>query len=294
MISNQAIKILQLTDLHYMDGSETDQQTLRLMRNLIEWETPDLIVVSGDTVYGPDNLNQLEHALKPVTDSGIPWTINFGNHDAEDGEDKTVLFDKLITLPNCLLRDEAPGISGVGNHEIEIRDAEGRLRWVILMMDSGDYYPEPIGGYDYVKHDQIGWFKQQTEAHKSETTDYGVLVYVHIPLPEYEEVWTSGNAIGEKNEAVCCPKLNSGFFAAMVESGVVQAVYCGHDHINDYSGSLYGITLGYGRSSGYNTYGKEGFLRGARLIRLDPADTRSFDSWIRLEDGSVLRYDREA
>lgn len=291
MFSDQAVTILQLTDLHYMDGSEKDQQTLKLMQNLIQWEKPDLIVVSGDTVYGPNNAQQLEVALKPVIDSGIPWTIIFGNHDAEDGEAKEVLFQILSELPNCLLKDDAPVVSGVGNHEIEIRDGNGQLRWVVMLIDSGDYYPEPIGGYGMVQYDQIGWFKERVRAHQAASADVGLLIYQHIPLPEYDTVWDLGNCVGEKNEAVCAPKLNSGFFSAMVESRAVRGVYCGHDHINDYSGELYGVTLGYGRSSGYNTYGQVGFLRGARLCRLDPSDTKQYDTWIRLENGEVLRYE---
>lgn len=160
-----------------------------------------------------------------------------------------------------------------------------------MLIDSGDYYPEPIGGYAMVQADQIQWFKERIQTHQAENTDYGVLLYQHIPLPEYNELWSSGNAVGEKNESVCAPRLNSGFFAALVESGVVRGVYCGHDHINDYSGKLHGVTLGYGRSSGYNTYGKTTFLRGARLCRLDPANTQHYDTWIRLENGDILRYD---
>ena len=73
----------------------------------------------------------------------------------------------------------------------------------------------------------------------------------------------------------------------MLEMGDVKGVFVGHDHINDYYGDLYGIKLCYGRGTGFNTYGKENFLHGARIIRLKENE-QEFESWLRLEDGSVM------
>jgi hypothetical protein len=69
--------------------------------------------------------------------------------------------------------------------------------------------------------------------------------------------------------------------------GDVAGTFCGHDHINDFTGSLHGIRLSYGRATGYNTYGREGFMRGARVIRMTQ-DRMDFETWLRLEDGSAL------
>ncbi|WZL78764.1 hypothetical protein QBE55_00910 [Eubacteriales bacterium mix99] len=41
-------------------------------------------------------------------------------------------------------------------------------------------------------------------------------------------------------------------------------------------------------SIGYHTYGKENFARGARIIRLREGQSE-VESWLRLEDGTVLR-----
>lgn len=69
--------------------------------------------------------------------------------------------------------------------------------------------------------------------------------------------------------------------------GDVIGTFCGHDHTNDFSGTLHGIKLCYGRASGYNTYGKEGFMRGSRVIQLNQGQ-HEFATWLRLEDGSVV------
>ena len=90
-----------------------------------------------------------------------------------------------------------------------------------------------------------------------------------------------------KFERVCCPEVNTGLFAAMLERGDVMGTFAGHDHINDYWGA-HGIRLCYGRATGYGTYGREGMLRGARVIRLHEGQ-RQFDTWITLSDGSQIR-----
>ena len=63
--------------------------------------------------------------------------------------------------------------------------------------------------------------------------------------------------------------------------------FVGHDHINDFMGTLHGIQLCYGRATGYNTYGREGMARGARIIRLTKG-VRAFETWLRLEGGQVV------
>lgn len=81
--------------------------------------------------------------------------------------------------------------------------------------------------------------------------------------------------------------MNTGLFAAMLEQGDVMGTFVGHDHINDYRGELHGIQLCYGRATGYGTYGREGMLRGARVIRMHEGQRR-FDTWLRLSDGTQI------
>ena len=113
------------------------------------------------------------------------------------------------------------------------------------------------------------------------------LAFFHIPIPEYDEVWDFHNCYGVKYENVCCPRINTGFFAAMHEMGDVMGTFVGHDHVNDFWGELHGIRLCYGRGTGYNTYGRDGFLRGARVIQLSEGK-RGFETWLRLANGSII------
>lgn len=69
----------------------------------------------------------------------------------------------------------------------------------------------------------------------------------------------------------------------------IKAVFCGHDHNNDFWGHYYGIDLYFGRKTGHGGYGPpKGMKRGARILEfsLDQNETVQLDSWIRQEDGS--------
>ena len=94
---------------------------------------------------------------------------------------------------------------------------------------------------------------------------------------------------GEFNEEICSSPVNSGMFDAMVKDHTTRAVFVGHDHINNYCGLYKNIILGYGRATGYNTYSMEGYGHGARLIEISDDEVNTFDTWQRIDDGSVIR-----
>lgn len=282
-------KILQFTDIHFSDNNEVDQETVQLMRKILKEENPDFIMITGDTVYGENNTKHLPLALAPVIESGIPFSYTFGNHDTEDGEGYEELFPIITAMPNCKLYHDERSKVGTGNHTLEVVDKQGNVKWVIVGMDSGNYNPiKHIGGYACVNQIQIEWYKTIIKDYAERNPDFSALLFMHIALPEYHELWDMEVCYGKKREGICSPKINSGFFAAMQEVGHTKGVFVGHDHINDFYGEMYGITLGYGRATGYNTYGQEDFLRGARIFVLDENHTEHFETYVRLSDDTVI------
>ena len=113
--------------------------------------------------------------------------------------------------------------------------------------------------------------------------------FFHIPLPEYEKVRNQKSTIGSTVEEVCSPMLNSGLFTSFVEMGDVKGVFVGHDHNDDFAGTLAGICLCYGRKTGYVAAYKEVLERGARVIVLEEGK-ESFNTWIRTLAGKELFY----
>src|SRR5262249_55090388 len=158
-------------------------------------------------------------------------------------------------------------------------------------LDSNAYDDLGIGHYAWIAQDQIAWYRKTARRLAGEYDGPAgilpALAFFHIPLPEYEEVWERGGCRGQRNEPVCAPALNSGFFTALREAGDVMATFVGHDHVNDFDGDLHGMRLCYGRATGYSPYGLEGFARGARIVRLREG-ARSVATWLRLEDGTAV------
>lgn len=284
--------IVQFTDLHVTDLGEADRQTADLMRRVLDAERPDLAALTGDVIYSwdsPDPAAALRLALAPLAERRVPWAMVFGNHDDEKGITKTAMISLQRTVPGCLTEAGPEDVPGVGNFVLSVAGTSGPGA-SLYFLDSGTYAANPEGGKDYawIAPEQIAWYRREAARRRGPgPVPLPALAFFHIPLPEYDDVWEIRPCRGFKYEAVCCPKRNSGFFAALKEGGDVLGTFVGHDHINDYDGDLDGIRLCYGRGTGYNTYGRDGFPRGARVIRLRQG-VRAFESWLRLDDGSVV------
>ena len=180
----------------------------------------------------------------------------------------------------CLSEAGPRGVTGVGNYVLRVRASRSaRMAVALYFLDSGAYNDLGVGHYAWIARDQIAWFLASAKRLR-----LPALTFFHIPLPEWDEAWRNEVCRGHRHEPVCGPALNSGFFAAMVESGRVMGAFCGHDHVNDFEGELHGIRLCYGRATGFGEYGKPGFPRGARVIRLREG-RRGFETWLRLEGG---------
>ncbi|WP_372630825.1 metallophosphoesterase family protein [Cohnella sp.] len=304
-------KIVQFTDMHFGDDKEEDRvkdgKTAALIERIISEEKPDLIVLTGDMIWShgvPDPKASFRRAIAPVVASGLPWAAVFGNHDAEAGVTREELLDIQQQYETCLSVAGPADIHGTGNYVLTVRGsgAEGGAEALALyFFDSGINAPEPIGGYAWIHPDQVNWYTRQARQ-LAERAGTGIgagagageeagfplpaLAFFHIPVPEYDEVWNAGQATGTKEEKVECPKINTGLFGAMVHMGDVMGAFVGHDHDNDYCGTLHGIRLCYGRVTGYNCYGK--LQRGARVIRLTEGK-RDFETWIVEADGGIGR-----
>lgn len=284
-------KIAQFTDTHYIHGDARADTVIKNIRHVMEAERPDLVMLTGDVIYGKPAEQSLRDVLDAVAAFNVPFGIVFGNHDDEQGLDRAALLRIAQTYPTNVTRTE-PGIHGSSNYVLTLAHHDGTdTAAVIYAIDSNAYSQiEGVRGYDYVRSDQVEWYRRTSRSLTAANGGKPLPAYAffHIPLPEYDEAVTGGEAalIGTRKERVCAPALNSGLFAAMKECGDVRATFVGHDHSNDYAVLWHGILLAYGRYSGGNTVYND-LPNGARLIELHE-DGQRFDTWVRLADGQVL------
>lgn len=294
--------IVQFTDIHWKNGEPEDLLSRQCMETVLDLEQPDLVVFTGDLIYSgeadtgfkkcQDPVQAFKDVVSVAESRGIRWAFVFGNHDTEGDITREELMDVAMQHTyNCA--EHGPSeIHGVGNYTLPLFSHNGdETAAVLYFFDSGRESEHPaVPGYDWIRRDQIRWYEMASMAYsvKHQGSPLPSLAFFHIPLPEYNEVWERKTCYGSKHERVCCAEVNTGLFAAMLERGDVMGTFAGHDHINDYRGELHGIQLCYGRATGYGTYGREGMLRGARVIRLSEGQ-RQFDTWLRLSDGSQIR-----
>lgn len=284
-------KIVQFTDLHYIYEDQRASVVLDCIDQVLRTETPDLIVLTGDVIYGKPADKSLKTVLDKLAEYRIPFAITFGNHDDEQGMSRKDLLAIIQKYPMNLTRTEQ-GLSGVTNFALPVYKHGGTsLASIIYCFDSHSYSQvEGIKGYDYIKRNQIAWYDAQSKAYQKQNggTVVPALAFFHIPLPEFSLAASAESVqlVGTRKERVCAPVLNSGLFAAMRERGDIQGIFVGHDHDNDYAVYWNKVLLAYGRYSGGNTV-YNNLSCGARIIELSEK-TSSFKTWIRLRTGEKI------
>lgn len=281
---DRRFKIVQFTDIHWKDASPHRARLLAAMEDILDREKPDVVVLSGDIVHSPTrSLDGCREVATQMIKRGIPWAPILGNHDGEGDASRDGIAARLESLPFSLMNRGPAELGACGNYALDIlRSDSDEPAARLYFLDAGSYSPlKPrIGGYAWITREQIRWFESASRGRAIPS-----LVFLHIPLPEFLAAWERGGAVGQKNETICAPEINSGFFAAMVEHGSMLGAFAGHDHDNDFAASLHGTSLCYGRSLGLDTYGN--LPRGARVIELAEG-VADFESWIREESGAAV------
>ncbi|CAN8285969.1 unnamed protein product [Cochlearia groenlandica] len=323
-------KILQISDMHYGVGIDSkcadvlpeerpycsDLNTTSFLQRTIASEKPDLIVFSGDNVYGlcetKDAAKSMKLAFAPAIESGIPWVAILGNHDQESDMKRETVMKYIVKMPNTLSQLNPPDtwlheIDGFGNYNLQIEGPfDSPLFFKSLLnlylMDGGDYVK--LDGfafkYDYIKSSQQNWYERASKWLEMEYKKWPFpqdsmapgLVYVHIPMPEFSKFTEPREMVGVRQEETCNPPINSGFFTKLVERGEVKGVFSGHDHINDFCATQNGINLCYAGGAGYHGYGKAGWARRVRVVEAKLEKTKygrwgavdTITTWKRLDD----------
>lgn len=286
---NGKFKIVQFADIQ--DGPKMNKKTLVLMNQILDYEKPDLVILTGDNLdcrckTKEDVITAIKNIASPMEKRNIYWATVFGNHDAEQNKLTEEEMMKLyMSYPKNISEFGPNNLGRIGNYNLLIKGSSSKApEFNIYLLNSGRYAASKIGGYDWVNFNQITWYRNTCEALKNKyEKTIPALMFFHIPLPEFKTAFNEKVLSGNKNEEECSPKLNSGLFTSIVEMGDVRGIFVGHDHTNDYVALLNGIKLGFARNVGYGTYGKRGLARGARVFLINENDPNNFETWMRIQ-----------
>ena len=267
---------------------------------------------------------------------GVYWTISYGNHDTEaysfyDREDITEFYEQY---PHCLLRKGPEDVDGFGNQVFNIVKSNGVITRSLFTVDSHSYVDGDFFGvmwkYDNIHDNQIEWYRETVNANQTHnmmksysSSDSKFLeenptalnpkssVFLHVPLSEYKDAWNEyvengyadtenvrynyGKA-GESGKVVYPGIYEDEFFETMQELHSTDSVFCGHDHLNNFSVNYKGIDLTYSYSVDYLAYVgiyKLGSQRGCTVINVAEDGSIDYSAQNYYQDKYVSHYEKE-
>jgi hypothetical protein len=291
--------LLQITDTHFILGDPRSDKCMECVKESIAEVRPDLIIHTGDILFGRPEMESIKEILTPISESGIPFAVALGNHDAEFGSTREEVFEFIRSMKGCVNLPPKEGVYGCSNDVITLGGDNPER--VFYLIDSGNSVSiktrEDRFSYDYIRGSQIAWYRAHSERFTAANGGVPVpsMAFFHIPLRETAEGVAAGaELVGNNCEPSCPSDINSGLLAQFLEMGDVEAVVNGHEHDCDYVLNYGPMFYIYGRCSGggtvYYRLGKEGALGdpipGCRVFQFKQGEP-GFHTWVRILGGEI-------
>ncbi len=280
----------------------------RMMEQACDKVKPDLIVYTGDNLLG-NHVNdrrffgkhrytpaqQLEVIRKTLDKvfripelRGIPFAVIFGNHD--DRNDVTKEQQCEIFRSYLCNRGNEVSEAPVGNYVLPVYGSDGKTKKLaIYMVDTARYDREKDECYESVTPEQVAWFRAEADQNRG----VDAIMFLHIPLAEiryftketdaFDGVKGAGGkyycldpdkAEGVLGEDVSPVSEENGFFDAIRACGDVRAIVSGHDHVNDFEGTLDGVRFIASPGCSFRSYGSD--ARGMPVFTFREDDPGAF------------------
>ena len=238
------------------------------------------------------------------------------------------------SLKYSLFSSGSDDVFGECNHVINVKNSKGLITQSLIVIDTNAYLEnDPLGilwSYDNIHNDQIEWYKDTVEKYSAQNKavyeslavgekpenaeDFLTvksLLFMHIPLMEVREAYAEyannnsqntdnvnyirGNA-GETDKIVYCSEIEENMFETILELGSTEALFYGHDHLNNFVIEYKGVTLSYGYSIDYNAYSgiaDKGYQRGCSVINCSPDTSFEITHENYYQDKYPSRYEKE-
>ena len=295
------IRVLQITDPQLIDFSQIRDEDLglddslsvfqpnktedfcyRYIRQVTEAYDPDLILVTGDIIYGKfdDNGSMWTSYIEFMESLNTPWAPVLGNHDPESKMGVDWQCEQLEKAENCLFKQRE--LTGNGNYTVGLTQGD-KLQRVFFMLDSngvGSPSDETLrNGHTSMEagfgKDQIDWFTAEAKKITETSSKTKLSFAFHIQMEVFADalrLYTPfGNPTDLDKDEDAKDNGDFGYIGHLVTSGIdedkkvwnlfkelgVDSVFVGHEHMNSCSIVYEGIRLQYGqKSSQYDQHNK--------------------------------------
>ena len=193
------IRILQLTDMQVIDAKQMRfperlggsslvnwvpekhyNNLYQYMDELVERAQPDLIMITGDIIYGEfdDSGRSMVEFVAHMDSYKIPWAPVYGNHDNESKMGVEWQNQQFINSEYCLF---AKGnVFGNGNYTVDIVQ-QGELLRRLCMVDSNGCHGAGVS--QGIRPDQVEWLEEYGNADGAPA-----FVCYHIPTKDFTNV----------------------------------------------------------------------------------------------------------
>ena len=290
------VRVMQITDIQTIDGSQQRYQARigtawvgsggpavryrNQIRQVVEKYDPDLIIMTGDNVYGEfdDSGSNLLELVEFMDSLQIPWAPILGNHDAETNLGVDWQCAQYENSEYCLFKQRE--LTGNGNYTVGISQG-GTITRVFYMLDSngaGNLSQESLkNGHTISKfqgfgQDQIDWYTSSVTRLKQTYPNVKLSFCFHIAIQAFKDAAkTYGYTENILSNPINLDEVgNEGDFGVIgntisswdtdnkVWNGLknlgVDSIFCGHEHRNSFSIVYQGVRLTFGqKSSTYDT-----------------------------------------
>lgn len=270
---------------NYWSMAKINERLYDSLTDTINATQPDLILITGDLVYGEfdDNGTVLENLIAKMESFGIPWAPVFGNHDNESAKGVDWQCQQLENAQHCLFKQRT--LTGNGNYTVGIKQDEV-LKRVFFMMDSnGCTAMQNPNGHSKTSvgfgQDQMDWSVDLARQIKAASPDTKISFAFHIQIAAFADAYakygfTNSNTV---NNPINIDKLenkaegdfgylgrdlkspwdaNNAFYNRIKAVGV-DSIFVGHEHCNSASVVYEGIRFQFGQKIG--TYDRANFVQ---------------------------------
>lgn len=292
-------------------GLETHPQVKPALETLVKATNPDLVLFLGDISgcnIGVRNEKELRDYLDDLMEylevNHIPWAHVYGNHDDNLGVPRQEQETIYESYSYCVSKRGPETIDGVSNYVLPILAHDSDIPvfnvWALDSHDDNTRFKEEYGlgddviirlrnhmgeggANDNARFNQIEWYMNTSKAIENQFgKKVPAILYQHIPLPEYGLIPRNPDVCcmeGNIHDEICSNELNFGLFASCLQRGDVKGIFCGHEHVNDFTGVYCGIRLSYCGGINYDC-GCRDDIRGARVVDIDENDPWNFKTYM--------------